>query len=128
MLKIEDLHHVSIAVVDVERSRAFYKSILALDQIERPDFDFPGVWFRLGSRQAHLVQHLDAKTLRGTCEIDSRDGHLALRVSSYRETLEHRIRLVVPFLDRPVNPAPWPRIYITDPDGNVIELNAAALD
>jgi len=33
----------------------------ALDQIERPDFDFPGVWFRLGSRQAHLVQHLDAK-------------------------------------------------------------------
>jgi catechol 2,3-dioxygenase-like lactoylglutathione lyase family enzyme len=128
MLKVEDLHHVSIPVVDAEGSREFYKSILALDEIERPDFDFLGVWFRLGSRQAHLVQHLEAKTLRGIYEIDSRDGHLALRVNSYRETREHLIRLVVPFLDRPVNPTPWPQIYITDPDGNVIELNAVELD
>jgi hypothetical protein len=27
--------------------------------------------------------------------------------------------------DRPQNPTPWPQIYVTDPDGNVIELNAA---
>lgn len=128
MLKVEDLHHVSIPVVDAERSREFYKSILALDEIERPDFDLPGVWFRLGSGQLHLIQHLNAKTLRGTHEIDSRDGHLALRVRSYRETREHLIRLGIPFLDRPVNPTPWPQIYITDLDGNVIELNSAELD
>jgi len=128
MLKVEDLHHVSIPVTDAERSREFYRSILALEEIERPGFDFPGVWFRLGSRQLHLIQHSEAKTLRGTNEIDSRDGHFALRVGSYRETREHLIKLRIPFLDRPVNPTPWPQIYITDPDGNVIELNAAELD
>ena len=128
MLKVEDLHHLSIPVVDAERSRQFYKSLLDLDEIERPDFDFPGVWFRLGNRQLHLIQHLGAKTLRGMHEIDPRDGHLAVHVRSYRETREHLIRLGIPFLDRPVNPTPWPQIYITDPDGNVIELNAAELD
>jgi len=68
MLKVEDLHHVSIPVTDAERSRKFYKSILGLEEIERPNFGFPGVWFRLGSRQLHLIQHSEAKTLRGTNE------------------------------------------------------------
>ncbi len=31
----------------------------------------------------------------------------------------------IPMRDRPWNPTSWPQIYITDPDGNVIELNAA---
>lgn len=128
MFKVEDLHHVSIPVTDAESSREFYRSILGLEEIERPDFGFPGVWFSLGSRQLHLIQHLGAKTLRGTNEIESRDGHFALRVRSYRETREHLIKLGIPFLDRPVNPTTWPQIYITDPDGNVIELNAAKLD
>ncbi len=128
MLKVEDLHHVGIPVRDAERSKEFYRSILALEEIERPDFDFPGAWFSLGTRQFHLIQHTDAKTPRETNEIDSRDGHFALRESSYRETRDKLIRLGITFWDRPVNPTPWPQIYITDPDGNVIELNTAELD
>jgi catechol-2,3-dioxygenase len=34
----------------------------------------------------------------------------------------------VPIRDRPHNLTPWPQIYVTDPDGNVIELNAERLD
>ncbi|MDA2919379.1 VOC family protein [Desulfobacterota bacterium AH_259_B03_O07] len=115
-------------MTDVERSREFYKSILALEEIERPDFNFPGAWFSLGNRQLHLIQKPDAKTLRGSTEVDGMDGHFALRVRSYRETIEHLKAKDIPFRDYPVNPTPWPQIYLTDPDGNVIELNAARLD
>lgn len=128
MLKVEDLHQVSIPVRDAEQSRAFYKSIPALDELERPSFDFPEAWFSLGDRQLHLIQNSDAITPRGINEIDSRDGHFALRVRSYRETREHLIKLRMPFLDCTVNPKRWPQIYITDTDGNVIELNAGKLD
>jgi glyoxylase I family protein len=115
---------VSIRVTDAEHYGEFCLSILALEGIERPDFDFPEVRFSLASRQLHLIKHSDAKTLHGTNEIDFRDGHLALRVRSYRKTREHLIKLGISFWYRPLNPKPWPQIYITDPDGNVIDLNA----
>jgi catechol 2,3-dioxygenase-like lactoylglutathione lyase family enzyme len=53
---------------------------------------------------------------------------LAVRVRSYRETRDHLTAQGVPFLDRPRNKTPWPQIYLSDPDGNVIELNAERLD
>lgn len=50
------------------------------------------------------------------------------------ETLHH-VSLSVTDIDRaisvrerPHNQTPWPQIYLTDPDGNVIELNAERLD
>ena len=33
MLKVEDLHHVSIPVTDAERSREFYRLIVGLEEI-----------------------------------------------------------------------------------------------
>jgi hypothetical protein len=45
-------------------------------------------------------------------EIDSRDGHFALRVGSYRQTLEHLKTHKVELLDRPRNKTPWPQIYV----------------
>jgi hypothetical protein len=34
----------------------------------------------------------------------------------------------VPFEGRPRNQTPWPQIYLADPDGHTIELNAERLD
>ena len=42
------LHHFSLPVTDLERSRRFYHEILGLREITRPPFDFPGVWFAVG--------------------------------------------------------------------------------
>jgi catechol 2,3-dioxygenase-like lactoylglutathione lyase family enzyme len=66
--------------------------------------------------------------MRGTSEIDDRDGHLALRVRSYRQTLEHLRAHGIDVLEKPTNLTPWAQLYVTDPDGNVIELNAVTLD
>ncbi len=137
-MRIEIIHHVSLTVSDLDRSRQFYREILALNEIERPGFPFPGAWFQIGgNQQLHLILHPGA-TFRGAKGIDTRDGHFAVRVPSYRNALA--------FLgskgyrqdaadDDPMkmhtNPraiAGYPQIYILDPDRHVIEINAEKLD
>jgi catechol 2,3-dioxygenase-like lactoylglutathione lyase family enzyme len=137
-MQIALLHHVSLTVTDLERSRAFYRDILQLSEIERPPFSFAGAWFGIGeTQQLHLIVHNGA-TFRGERGIDTRDSHFAVRVASYREAVDHlrskgyredaaeldplRMRL------QPRAAAGFPQIYILDPDRHVIEINAAHLD
>jgi catechol 2,3-dioxygenase-like lactoylglutathione lyase family enzyme len=135
MIEISDLHHVSLPVTNLERSRAFYRDVLGLREIERPEFAFAGVWFGVGNRQLHLIVH-DKPTLR-TRGVDSHDVHFALRVKSYRDTVaflqsqgyssnasdeSKRLR------ENPVGKAGFPQAFILDPDRHVIELNAERLD
>jgi catechol 2,3-dioxygenase-like lactoylglutathione lyase family enzyme len=122
-IEIETLHHVSLSVTDLERARAFYGGVLGLREIERPAFDFPGAWFALGDRQLHLIVHTAPRSLRGTTEVDPRDGHFALRVKCRRDALERLRAHGVEVRDNPRNATPWEQIHLTDPDGNVIELN-----
>ena len=68
--------------------------------------------------------HPPTRTLRGTRDIDSRDGHLAIRVRSYDEALAHLRSHGVECLESRRNLTPWAQIYVTDPDGNVVEFNA----
>jgi len=135
MIEVTSLHHVSLPVTDLERSRAFYRDVLGLREMERPPFDFPGAWFSIGAGQLHLIVH-DRPTLR-TRGIDSHDVHVALRVESYRAMLAHlrargyaadasdetkRVR------ENPRGTAGFPQAFILDPDRHVIELNAERPD
>ena len=122
-MRVETLHHVSLTVTDLEKARQFYTGVLGLREIPRPDFDFDGAWYALGDRQLHLIVHPPARTLRGTTAIDGRDGPFALRVANYEQALAHLKSHGVPLRDRYDNATPWAQIYVTDPDGNVIELN-----
>ena len=124
MIAIRSLHHVAVTVTDIERARRFYGDVLGLREIARPPFDFGGAWYDARGQQLHLIVHPPTRTMRRTTEIDSRDGHLALRVANYDEALAHLRAHGVELLDRPDNLTPWAQIYVTDPDGNVIELNA----
>ena len=96
--------------------------MLGLTEIERPAFDFPGAWFALGDRELHLIADSPARSLRGTTAVEARDGHFAPRVDY--EAMRRRLRdHGVEAVESPVNPTPWAQLYLTDPDGNVIELN-----
>jgi catechol 2,3-dioxygenase-like lactoylglutathione lyase family enzyme len=123
-MRVSGLHHVAVIVTDVGRARRFYAEVLGLRELARPPFDFGGAWYDAGGQQVHLIVHPGARTVRGTSAIDSRDGHLALRVASYEGALAHLRAHGVEVLDRPDNLTPWAQLYVTDPDGNVIELNA----
>ena len=124
MIGIESLHHIGICVTDLVRAKHFYGDILGLPELPRPPFDFGGAWDKVGNREIHLIVHPPTLTMRRTRAIDARDGHLAIGVRSYVETLQHLRSHGVDCLERPHNVTPWAQIYVTDPDGNVIELNA----
>jgi catechol 2,3-dioxygenase-like lactoylglutathione lyase family enzyme len=135
MIEIASLHHVSLAVTNLNRSKAFYRDVLGLKEIERPAFEFAGAWYAIGDRQLHLIVH-DKPTLR-TRGIDSHDVHFALRVTSYGEaeaflkslgyssdTRDDMKRL----RENQWGKAGFPQLFILDPDRHVIELNAERVD
>ena len=122
-MTIESLHHVSIVVTDLAAAKAFYGEMLGLRELPRPPFDFAGAWYSLGDRQLHLIVHEPARTLRGTREIDSRDGHFAVRVTDYDQTLRYFKSRGLTVRESRQNVTPWLQLYVTDPDGNVIEFN-----
>ena len=122
-MRINRIHHVSVAVTELERAARFYEEVLGLERLQRPPFDFPGIWYRIGGtgQQLHLIVH-DGETLRSG-GIDSRDGHFALSIASFDEAIAKLERLGIPYDARPNSKAGFPQIYVLDPDRNVIELN-----
>ena len=49
MSLFKELNHVSITVTDVAKAREFYTGQLGFEEIPRPAFDFPGIWYNLGN-------------------------------------------------------------------------------
>jgi glyoxylase I family protein len=125
MRPIESLHHVAVCVTDIDRAKRFYSEVLGLREVARPDFPFAGAWYELpNGTQIHLIVHDATLTMRRSRTIDSRDGHLALRVPSHAEALAHLQQHGVEVLSLPMNKTAWAQLYIADPDGNIVELNA----
>jgi catechol 2,3-dioxygenase-like lactoylglutathione lyase family enzyme len=126
LIEYEQLHHVSLAVEDLQACKQFYREVLGLQEIKRPDFDFPGAWFQVGERQQlHLIVHPGSQTLRGEKTVDSREGHFAVRVKCFEDTIDHLERNNVSYKAKPNSTAGFPQIYCCDPDGNLIEFNVA---
>ncbi|MCQ6559448.1 VOC family protein [Paenibacillus mendelii] len=125
MIRHEGIHHVSLIVTDLERARSFYKEVLGLREIPRPPFDFPGEWLAVGEtgQQLHLIVH-EGETLRAG-GIDTRDGHFAIRVDDFNETVEWLREQGIEHKANPDSITGFAQIFLLDPDHNVIELNAA---
>ena len=78
MVDVVKLHHVSFAVRNLDASKQFFGEVLQLPEIERPNFQFSGVWYAIGDRQLHLIaETCNANT--DTIQI-SRSDHMALEV------------------------------------------------
>ncbi|MGH7819462.1 MAG: VOC family protein [Candidatus Binatia bacterium] len=105
------LHHASIRVADLERSRRFYEGLLGFRRAPRPDMGFPGEWYGLGDGQLHLIAL--PKMGEG---IDPSDPHFAVEVEDFDATKAALEAAGVAFVELPG------ALWIRDPDGYTIEL------
>ncbi|MFC0560129.1 VOC family protein [Halalkalibacter alkalisediminis] len=128
MIKYKELHHVSLTVSDLQKSTEFYREVLGLREIERPDFDFAGAWFEIGQQQLHLIVFPTAQTIRHDKKLSSREGHFALRVENYHEALHWLKKHDIEILEKPHSKSGFAQIFCTDPDGHLIELNVDQRD
>lgn len=114
------LHHSSLIVSDTGASLDFYKRVLGLKQIERPNLPFPGAWLQVGeNQQIHLLELPNPDPTTGRPEHGGRDRHVALTVlslASVEEALTNNgIRYTLSKSGRRA-------LFCRDRDGNAIEI------
>ena len=111
-MKAVQLHHTSIRVADLARSRRFYEQLLGLGAVERPDLGMPGRWYGVGAGQLHLIE----------CEplgmdIDPSGPHFAIEVEDLDAARRELAAAGLPTLDPGGD-----QLWVKDPDGHTVEL------
>ena len=116
-------HHVSFAVRDLERSRAFYEQVLGLAPIPRPELGIAGIWYGAGNVEIHLIATPAGVDVgRSAPGLSPLVNHTAFAIDDYAAILAHLRARDVEVLE--IRPGVGPQMWIRDPDGNVIELCA----
>ncbi|KKI94058.1 glyoxalase [Bacillus sp. SA1-12] len=128
MIEVESIHHVSLSVTNLEKAKHFYGDMLGFKELDRPDFDFPGAWYQVGNQQLHLIVQQESSTFRSDPEINSKEGHFAIRVKDYEKTLKHLKTLGIKIIEKPNSISGFAQIFCMDPDLNLIELNVDQQD
>jgi len=124
MSLFQELSHVSITVTDVAKAREFYTGLLGFEEIPRPAFDFPGIWYGLGKGlQLHII--LNDQLVRPAVErekILARYAHFALWTDDADATAHKIEQLGLPCRDVVSGPTGLRQVFIKDPDGNMVEF------
>ena len=117
------VHHVSFRIQELEPALHFYRDILGLEPIDRPDFGFPGAWLQAGTgTQVHLIvsPRKDPEEPRKLTPIDN---HTAFAIDDYEATRDHLRSHDLEVLE--TNPKQG-QMWVSDPSGNVIEFTTGA--
>jgi lactoylglutathione lyase len=116
MIKASHLNHVVISVKDVEKAVPFYRTILELKQLPRPDFiPRAGAWFQVGDTRLQVIAEAapPAPTRR----------HVCLEVEDFDEAIKTLEEKGVKFVNGPGKHATGERFaFLHDPEGNLIEI------
>ena len=129
VIHIADIDHIVLRVIDLDRMLAFYCGVLGCT-VERRQDDIGLVQLRAGRSLIDLVP-LDGALGRVGGSGPGQEGrnvdHFALQIAPFDETAirshlaEHDVAVVQAGL-RYGAEGEGPSIYVTDPDGNVVEL------
>ncbi|MFO7582305.1 VOC family protein [Guyparkeria sp.] len=120
---VRGIDHVSLLVADAGRAERFYREVLGLASLTRPDLGFPGAWLDLGGGQAlHLLELPDPDPKDGRPAHGGRDRHFALRVA---DTAAFTERLEAEGIAFTRSRSGRDALFFRDPDGNAVELVGA---
>ena len=112
---VQHVHHISFAVRDLAKSRAFYEGVLGLEPIERPDFGLPGTWYRSGQAEVHLIEAPEGvDTGRPPDKLSPIANHQAFGIEDYAAAAarlrEHGLEVIETGPERG-------QMWVADPDG-----------
>ena len=126
-LKVQRIDHVTLVVKDLEVSRKFYVDVLGMEEVKRPGFTFPGLWFQSGTTQIHLILEHDESGpaqvfVPEHCSI-SRTRHFAFEVADANAAAATLRSLGFEIAAGPKSRPDGPtQMYLFDPDRNLVEL------
>ena len=108
------IQHVALRIADTADAVAFYRDVLGMTEVPRPDpAPAPGAWLDAGGQQIHLIQ--DEGPI-GT-------PHFAITVEDLASTMAAIRRRGVVVYEVDHLPGAGHQAFVQDPSGNLIELN-----
>ncbi len=116
----KSVNHISFAVRDLDASLHFYRDILGLEDLPRPDFGVPGAWLGAGNSQVHLIGVPDgADTGSPPLSLSPMACHQAFGVEDYQKTIDHLKANGLEVMETSVEQG---QLWVKDPDGYIIEF------
>lgn len=124
-MRVLDIDHAAIKTARLAETQAFFVEVLGLRVGPRPAFDFAGAWLYAGDKDVvHLVETEHDKLPSPAASIN----HFALRVADFDKALERLRDLGIPCEADTTPGGELRQIYVTDPNGVRVELNAPDQD
>ena len=136
-MPLTELNHYFVRANDLERSKRFYCEVLGLQQMPRPNFEFPGYWLGVGGKiQVHMGPHgiPDAGAhYMGTTARSATDNagvvdHIAFSATDPKELDERLKAMKVPARKRYRPEIGLFQMFVKDPDGLTIEINSHGIE
>lgn len=123
-MQIRGIHHASFAFQDLEQARHFYGTILGLAEVPRPDFGFPGIWFRVSDTQ---MIHITPGRGQGSASMPldaliPRDTHVCLWVDDFDQAVADLKRHGIAIYQMERQVTSLKQAWLQDPEGHVLEL------
>ena len=121
------VQHISLCIRNEAEARAFYTGTLGLEEAKRPNLPMDGLWLQVGPMQVHLLVPFDTselprpRTLKGAPVA----AHTAFEVSSLEPIVSKLRALGVAVVSSPFIET---QVFLTDPSGNILELNAPVME
>ncbi len=116
----KSVNHISFAVRDLDASLHFYRDILGLEDIPRPNMGISGAWLGAGNSQVHLIGIPDGADVGAPPKsLSPLACHQAFAVEDYQKTVDH---LKANGLEVMETNSERGQMWVKDPDGYIIEF------
>ncbi|MEM7169792.1 MAG: VOC family protein [Pseudomonadota bacterium] len=127
-MSLKQLDHVNINTADLERLVAFYGGVLGLTEGPRPPFSMDGTWLYCAGHPAiHLIKVDRPSNAQDTGNLKQID-HFAFRAEGVEAFLSKLDKLHVTYRTAIVPKLGLLQVFLTDPDGNKIEITFSAAE
>jgi glyoxylase I family protein len=126
VIRIKQIHHMTLVVSDLAKSRDFYGRVLGLQALKRPDTGAPGAWFGCLSNELHLMVNdklRDGRTAMSLVgqERGKEGRHVAFTLDGSLDDIAGALE--AEGISYHKGASGLPQIFCEDPAGNFLELN-----